>query len=217
MFNARKILDFSAGWGDRLIGCIAAGVESYVAYDPNTSLRKGHEEIKSHFLPRDKHDRFHIHYVGFEEALIAPNSFDLIFTSPPFFDFEIYTSLPGQSVDLYPRFDDWVVKFLVESIRRAWSGLTDGGNAVVHLTDVSSTQNVCERVCLLLLWLMPNLVYRGVLCSRGKAEKPRPMWVFQKRKCHGPDEEEMKRHAESELQRNYPETYQVAAEYFKGR
>ena len=214
MFKSRRVLDFSAGWGDRLVGCLAAGVDSYVAYDPNIALRKGHQEILSLFATPERQRCFQIHYVGFEAAKITPNSFDLIFTSPPFFDFEIYTSLPGQSVDLYPKFDDWVVKFLTCSIKRAWEGLVEEGHAVIHLTDVSSKENVCERLCLLLLWLIPNLVYRGVICSQGKAERARPLWVFQKRGLMKSEEEVIKRHAEPELRKNYPETHRVATEFF---
>ena len=39
LFHAERVLDFSAGWGDRLIGAIAAGVRTYHAWDPNTALK----------------------------------------------------------------------------------------------------------------------------------------------------------------------------------
>lgn len=38
-FHATRVLDFSAGWGDRLIGAIAANVSLYHAWDPNTALQ----------------------------------------------------------------------------------------------------------------------------------------------------------------------------------
>ena len=49
--GARRMLDFSAGWGDRLVGAIAAGLDKYVATDPNVGLRAGHDAIKEAFCP----------------------------------------------------------------------------------------------------------------------------------------------------------------------
>ena len=60
MFNARRMLDISAGWGDRLTGAIAADVHRYVATDPNINLKRGHSAIIDRFVPEEKRDRFQI-------------------------------------------------------------------------------------------------------------------------------------------------------------
>lgn len=63
--------------------------------------------------------RFEIIYAPFEEAQLPPGeTFDLVFTSPPFFDFEIYSKQPGQSVARYPKLEEWLVNFLFASVRK---------------------------------------------------------------------------------------------------
>jgi hypothetical protein len=44
-FQAKRVLDFSAGWGDRLVGFLASGAESYVGIDPNSKLHEPYQKI----------------------------------------------------------------------------------------------------------------------------------------------------------------------------
>lgn len=206
-FGARRVLDFSAGWGDRLAGAIAANVERYRGFDPNPALRRGHEALKSRFLPAERHRDFTIAYEGFETVALPPETFDLVFTSPPFYDFEIYTSAPGQSVDRYRSLDAWLVEFLFACLDKASRALETGGHVVIHLTDVELTR-VCEPMCLLLLWRLPHLHYLGVMCSHGRVQRPRPLWAFEKRADPAPASRQAC--AERELQRLYPGTWAAA-------
>ena len=52
LFQATRVLDISAGWGDRLLGALAAPtVQRYLAFDPNTALEKGHMEMINTLAP----------------------------------------------------------------------------------------------------------------------------------------------------------------------
>ena len=178
-FGARTMLDFSAGWGDRLAGAIGADVERYTAFDPNKTLIPGHAALIDRFVAPEKRSRFSITYVPFEQAVVEPDAYDLVFTSPPFFDFEVYTDLPGQSVQTYSTFETWLVHFLLTSMEKAWTALHVRGHMVIHITDVFKTK-VCEPMCLLALAFLPGCKYLGVMNSNGLAGKPRPMWAFQR-------------------------------------
>lgn len=195
-FNARRAGDISAGWGDRLFGAIAAGLESYVGYDPNTSLREGHTDIINRYA---KGKDFNVVYTGFEEAVLQPNSFDIFFTSPPFFDFEIYSKDSTQSVARYPKLDDWIVHFLFASFRKAWDALKKEGHLVIHLTDVYKTK-VCEKMCLLIQSCLHGALYIGTITATG-GEKPRPIWVFKKKENNN---KFMRQQSRRELKRLYP-------------
>ena len=221
-----RYLDMSAGWGDRLIGAIAADVEYYLAYDPNTNLREGHQKMIEMFVPKEKQDNYCIHYEGFEnfdpikfydDTLITNSGkmFNLIFTSPPFFDFEIYTTgekASGQSVEKYSTLPDWMVNFLINNIKNAWKALADEGYLIIHITDVYKTI-VCEPMCLLIQAEIPTAYYCGVITSVGAAGKPRPMWVFQKQEKYptqGGEQQYKQRRSKTALQYLYPginETY----------
>ena len=49
IFGSKRILDFSAGWGDRLIGAIAGGAEKYCGIDPNLCVNRGYQRILRFF------------------------------------------------------------------------------------------------------------------------------------------------------------------------
>lgn len=180
--NATRVLDFSAGWGDRLVAALASpDVVRYLAFDPNVSLRDGHASIVRTFVADEsRRARYSVVYEPFEKATIAADeTFDLVFTSPPFFDFESYTSLPGQSASAYPQRDEWLVRFLFVSLAKSWQRLVVGGHLAIHITDVYKTQ-VCEPMLLYMQWQLPDAQYRGVMASLGDAGKPRPIWVWRK-------------------------------------
>ena len=44
--------------------------------------------------------------------------FDFIFTSPPYFNTEIYTDDPTQSSSRYPEFNDWLENFLFKTLTK---------------------------------------------------------------------------------------------------
>lgn len=177
--HAARVLDFSAGWGDRLLGAIASNVEYYFAADPNSLLKRGHDAIIDKFAVNK--ERFKIVYEPFQSVEIPEDAvFDLVFTSPPFFDFEIYTAdINEQSVDDYPMLDEWLVNFLFVSLQKSWKYLKIGGHMAIHITDVYKTK-ICEIMNLFIQCKLPGAKYCGVISSRGPAGKPRPIWVWKK-------------------------------------
>eukprot|EP01114_Cavostelium_apophysatum_P017638 TRINITY_DN5297_c0_g1_i1.p1 TRINITY_DN5297_c0_g1~~TRINITY_DN5297_c0_g1_i1.p1 ORF type:complete len:271 (+),score=35.71 TRINITY_DN5297_c0_g1_i1:719-1531(+) len=123
LLKATRILDFSAGWGDRLAAAIAADVESYVGVDPNLDLKKGHSDIIEAFARPEERDRYRVIYSPFQTADLGGARFDLVFTSPPFFDFEIYSTIEGQSILDHPDMTSWLIHFLFVSLKKAWDHL----------------------------------------------------------------------------------------------
>lgn len=180
MFNVRSVLDFSAGWGDRLLGALAADVEVYRGFDPNTNLKVGHDEIMNTFnAPKG----FSITYEPFEDAgeSLLNESFDMVFTSPPFFDFEVYSDRDTQSVSRYRTLKEWKRDFLFRSVAIAWQKLKRGGFLGLYVCDVGKTkyvQHLNDFVSKL-----PGARFMGVI-NQTDAEttsRNRPTWFHQKR------------------------------------
>lgn len=203
------MLDFSAGWGDRLIGALAAGVDRYFGADPNLDLKAGHDAILHRFSPdQSSQSTFQVVYEPFQSvALPAGETFDLIFTSPPFFDFEIYTARAGQSVISHPRLSDWLVRFLCFSLRKSWAVLTTGGHMVIHMSDVYKTR-VCEAMNLYCQGYLEGATYRGMLGSAGGNGRVRPMWVWRK---SGATDRDTVRDAKEAMRRLYPSIWDLLA------
>jgi hypothetical protein len=129
-FSKSVVLDPSAGWGDRLILFGALGVKKYIGYDPNTNLQRGYQEIIETFKFKAK-----VNPEPFEEVIITPYSYDIVFTSPPYFDVETYTNQKTQSIQKYSNQDKWINEFFTDYIMNAWGALKRGGVFLVHIGD----------------------------------------------------------------------------------
>lgn len=175
-FKAKSVLDFSAGWGDRLIAAIGAKV-SYTGYDPNIDLQSGHGKIIEELCPLAGVDNgaYQVTYLPFEEAELD-RKFDLVFTSPPFFNLEVYTDASNQSINTHPKFKDWLVNWLFVVVAKAWNSLISGGHLVLHLADFGG-YNIVEPLNLYLQTLS-KARYMGVIGTEGASGRIIPMWVW---------------------------------------
>jgi len=192
-FNAKRVLDFSSGWGDRLLGAMAYQVERYLGYDPNPQLQQGYNEMISLFYKEEeseeKKPRYEIIAEPFEQSIIY-ETFDLIFTSPPYFDFETYISSEqiiskNQSIMNYPKFNDWMIHFLFTSLYKCWQQLIINGNMVIHLSDVYKTNYVEAMILFVVGWCKDSRM-DGSIASIGDCAKPRPLWIFHKTQTQSP-------------------------------
>jgi len=134
-FKVRKWLDISAGWGDRLLAAIFHGVELYVGADPNKDLHPCYQKMINTFVSKNKRERFKVLQYGFEDAPIPKTQFDLVFTSPPFFDLEKYSVHSGDSITKFAGEKNWTDNFLMVCIEKAYRHLEPGGHMVLYLHD----------------------------------------------------------------------------------
>jgi len=117
---------------------------------------------------------FEIHSQPFElgSAMLPTNSFDLVFTSPPFFDYEMYT--PSN-----PQYKDWLKEFYYPLMTEACRCVKLGKFVAIHIGDTSAgniepfLKQTVQTLCP--LKLVGKLGLRGVV-----SDQLRPVWVFQK-------------------------------------
>lgn len=133
LFNATRVLDFSSGWGDRLFAAIALGIE-YTGIDPNPDLQEPYRRMIED-LANDPRAYIMIES-PFQTAELPLNAsgevqtYDLVFTSPPYYDLELYaTDVEGTDLD------SWKSEFLYPSINKAWSVLEIGGHLCLSIND----------------------------------------------------------------------------------
>ena len=90
--NAKKVLDTSCGWGDRLAGFFASDAEEYIGCDPNPNTYKQYMkqiELYNSFLTKPK--KVTIYNTGAEDLpWDTIKDVDCSFTSPPYFSTEEY-------------------------------------------------------------------------------------------------------------------------------
>lgn len=127
-----RVLDISAGWGDRLMAACAMGCR-YMACDPNTALTVPYEAI----IARHGNGKQKVHTLPFEDLPEKTDEkFNCLYSSPPFFDLEIYTTEETQSSHRYETLDRWLNDFLKVCLRKADKMLERGAYIYLHLNDI---------------------------------------------------------------------------------
>jgi hypothetical protein len=128
-----RVLDISAGWGDRLVACCAMDIK-YMACDPNTDLEPCYAEIISKYGDQLKQ---HVYTIPFEDYIpTEADRYNCLYTSPPFFDLEIYSDQSTQSTTRYKTLDLWENKFLKPCLAKSDSMLDPGSHIYLHLSDI---------------------------------------------------------------------------------
>ena len=111
--DAKRVLDTSCGWGDRLAGFFASDAEEYYGCDPNPNTYQRYQEQISTYnklLPKPK--KVQIWNCGAEDIPYDKlPSIDVAFTSPPYFSTEEYNKggelEENQSWFKFNEYDKW--------------------------------------------------------------------------------------------------------------
>lgn len=133
-YNARNVCDISSGWGDRLIGALLSDVDNYFGVDPNPCLHKNYNKIIKMFRPlTHSKGSYKIIEGKFEDVELPDIKFDLMYTSPPYFDYEKYEGSTA-NVDFTKSEDHWLKTFLYPSIEKILLKLSNGGHLVFYFS-----------------------------------------------------------------------------------
>ncbi len=164
LFGARRVLDFSMGWGDRLVGFYASSAESYVGIDPNSKLHTPYKEVTDWVSKYGVTKQTSFICSPAEDADLSNMRFDFIFTSPPYFDTERYSEEGTQSWKRHSSIDGWLNDFLFVTLKKCWDSLEDGGRIAINISDVFSTKGY-KVICEPMLSYMSSLgaTYEGIL------------------------------------------------------
>lgn len=184
-FNARKILDLSSGWGDRLIGAMASDIDCYHGFDPNPCLHPNYKNIIKTFknYQVNKNAVYVIKKQPFENATLKPNYYDLMMTSPPYFSMEIYDSDPitskTQSTSNIHSEKEWYQKFLLVWIDKIYNALHKDGILALNINQFKNQNYV--------YWLLNDMnknkywKYLGIISHSAISKKnPQPTFIWTK-------------------------------------
>jgi hypothetical protein len=143
MVGARNVLDISAGWGDRLCGFMASEHgEHYVGIDPRKENHPIYEQqaefYKKHngFFETDKKTTFHCSPAEDMDYSEYIDYFDIVFSSPPYFNVERYSYDDTQSWVRYNNIEAWNTLFLHKTLEKVWPTIRKGGYLAINIADV---------------------------------------------------------------------------------
>lgn len=141
--KATRVLDFTMGWGGRLVGACALGLEAYIGIDNNMNLKEPYKKLCT-FLKAES-DKTMID-LRFRDALTVDYTkldYDCVFTSPPYYDLETYGNAGNK---MYESKEDWNKLFYIPLFSKTFHALKPGGSFCLNIPDY-----IYEAVCLPLL------------------------------------------------------------------
>lgn len=122
-YKPKTVLDPCAGWGGRMLGTVASGAH-YYAFEPNTETYKNLKNL--------------IDFLGIEQSVTLINddalqlckynipNVDLVLTSPPYYDLEVYCRENTQSIANHSTYDSWSNGWFKELIKLCLGKLDNG-------------------------------------------------------------------------------------------
>jgi 16S rRNA G966 N2-methylase RsmD len=134
-YKPEIVFDPCAGWGGRMLGAVSYGVR-YIAFEPNTTTYNNLMNMAS-FLGIQHKVTLICDDARNMKKYNLPNV-DLVLTSPPYFDLEVYTHEQTQSISNTPTYQDWADSFLREIINLSIEHLNDNGTSCWNVGKVKN-------------------------------------------------------------------------------
>lgn len=88
-FNPKSILDFTAGWGGRLIGAAVLNIPKYTGIELNKDLKAPYKKMIN-FLHNKSNTKIEMIFKDALQVDYSKLDYDLVLTSPPYYNTEIY-------------------------------------------------------------------------------------------------------------------------------
>jgi len=134
-YKPECVLDFTMGWGGRLVGACACNIPKYIGIDLNTDLEKPYNDMIEMVQPLCVTDI----NLYFQDALTIDYSimdYDMVLTSPPYYNLEIYKGTKKQDKN------EWNELFYIPLINMTWKHLKVGGHYCLNVN-----KDIYENVC----------------------------------------------------------------------
>lgn len=136
-------LDTSAGFGSRMSAVLLSG-HNYCGFDPNKKLMS---QLKNYYQWLKDNNQLVSNqrcglYCQGSEVFIPSlvNTFDVSFTSPPYFNLEKYSDDNSASTYNYNNYYNWVVQFVEPTVMNTYSYLRVGGYAMINIKNLSKKE-----------------------------------------------------------------------------
>jgi SAM-dependent methyltransferase len=130
------ILDFSAGFGGRMLGALTLK-RHYIGIDPANEQIHGLKQM-SQRLSKVSQGTVRLLHECAEVRLprMPAESVDLVLSSPPYFDNERYSGASSQSCVRFPTYEEWKHRFLAVIITECHRVLRPGGSLLLNVSNV---------------------------------------------------------------------------------
>ena len=130
-YNAKKVLNFCAGWGGSMVAAGALNLVSYYGIEINTDLKNPYDNMIT-YLKTKSNTFYDIKFCDAVDYDYTNLIYDTVFTSPPYYFLEKY---PNNKI--YNSKKDMDEKFYKPLFTKSYNGLQKGGYFII---------NICKEV-----------------------------------------------------------------------
>ena len=125
-YKPTSVLDMTMGWGGRLVGCAALNIPKYTGIDLNTRLERPYADMVAALKPYST-TKFDLRFKNALDVDYSKIDYDLVLTSPPYYDIEQYEGQPVMDKDT------WDSEFYTPLFERTWKHLKRGGHYCLNI------------------------------------------------------------------------------------
>jgi predicted RNA methylase len=130
-YDAKKVLNFCAGWGGSTVGAAALNIEAWYGVEINIDLKEPYDNMLS-YLRTKSNTKFSVWFVDAVDFDYSKIEYDTVFSSPPYYFIEKYANNNG-----YESKKDMDEKFYKPVFTKTYSHLKPGGHYII---------NICKEV-----------------------------------------------------------------------
>ena len=147
-YNPVTVLDFTCGWGGRLVGACALNVPNYIGIDINSNLKTAYSEMINFLSIHSQTNA----QVLIEDAVLFDYSrieYDMVLTSPPYYFLEKYSnnSSYGNSKEEMNKY------FYIPLFSNTFKHLKSGGHYCLNIN-----KEIYDNVCVPILGIAQETI-----------------------------------------------------------
>jgi predicted RNA methylase len=130
-FNAKRVLNFCAGWGGSTVAASALNIDAFYGIEINKDLKEPYDNMIK-YLRTKSNTEFNMYICDASEFDYSTIEYDTVFSSPPYYFIEKYANNIG-----YKSKTDMDDKFYKPVFTKSYNGLKKGGHYII---------NICKEV-----------------------------------------------------------------------
>ena len=136
-FKPSSVLDFTMGWGGRLVGACALDVPNYIGIDSNKNLHEPYKRMVKLLKQLGTKTKIKLMFKDALKVDYSKLDYDCVLTSPPYYNVEVYEGMKARTDE------DWEEKFYIPLFLETYKHLKKGGYYILNIP-----KDLYETVCI---------------------------------------------------------------------
>lgn len=126
-YKPTSILDFTMGWGGRLVAAAVLDIPNYIGIDLNKNLEKPYTEMVKKMKELGTTTNIKLMFKDALKVDYSKLDYDMVFTSPPYYNIEIYRGTNRMTEE------EWNNEFYRPLFTKTWKHLKNGGHYIINV------------------------------------------------------------------------------------